>query len=246
MDQSNASNFFVAVQDDQIALENPNSIFLGRVGEHQRHFLNASAAVNYRGNTNKISSITAYQRIAIGFDAIDFFPQLAGQVFASYNDGRLGVPNKPQEVFSQEVRIAPENKNERLNYTAGSFYFNQTNYEPSTNTARIVDATTLDVLTAIGKNEGIAVFGEVNYVFAKAFTATAGFRYEYENRKLVFSRFTDTNGAISFIDPRTELSGNYDALLPKFALSYKIAGNQHTYMSYTRVQGRWHQWQCIA
>lgn len=234
LDQSDASAFFVSVQDPQLGLDNPDSIFLGRVGEHQRNLFNASMAVNYKANTFTISSISAYQRTRLRFDDIDFFPQLPGQVFASYNEGQVGVLNKPQEVFSQEVRISSVNNNSALSYTAGSYYFNQTNYEPSTNTARIVDESTLDVFSQIGKNEGIAVFGELNYSFAKAFTATAGLRYEYENRKLIFSRFEEVNRAITFIDPRTEESGNYDALLPKFALAYKLNENQNVYASYTR------------
>ncbi|GAB5476130.1 MAG: TonB-dependent receptor [Maribacter sp.] len=234
IDQSDASAFFVSVQDDQVALENPDNIFLGRVGEHQRNLFNASASVNYRANGFKLSSISAYQRVGLRFNDLDFLPQFPGQVFASYNDGQVGVMNKPQEVFSQEFRISSEDKNETLNYTAGTFYFNQTNYEPSTNTARIVDESTLDVFSQIGKNEGIAVFGEVNYAFAKAFTATAGLRYEYENRKLIFNRFESVDGIINFIDNRTELSGNYYALLPKFAIGYAISDNQNAYASYTR------------
>ncbi|MEM7581616.1 MAG: TonB-dependent receptor, partial [Cyanobacteria bacterium P01_A01_bin.80] len=234
MDQSDASAFFVSVQDDQVALENPDNIFLGRVGEHQRNLFNASAAVNYRANGFELSSISAYQSVGLRFDDIDFFPQFPGQIFASYNDGQAGVMNKPQEVFSQEVRISSENKNDTFNYTAGSYYFNQTNYEPSTNTARIINDTSFEVFSSIGKNEGIALFGEVNYAFAKAFTATAGLRYEYENRKLIFSRFESVDGIVNFIDNRTELSGNYDALLPKFALGYQINDNQNTYASYTR------------
>ncbi|WP_299537552.1 TonB-dependent receptor [Ulvibacterium sp.] len=234
IDQSDASTFFVSVQDEQVALDNPDSIFLGRVGEHQRNLFNASAAVNYRANAFKLSSISAYQRVGLRFNDLDFLPQFPGQVFASYNDGQVGVMNNPQEVFSQEFRISSEDKNDTLNYTAGTFYFNQTNYEPSTNTARIVDETTLDIFSQIGKNEGIALFGEVNYAFAKAFTATAGLRYEYENRKLIFSRFESVDGIVNFIDNRTELSGNYDALLPKFALGYQISNNQNAYASYTR------------
>ncbi len=234
IDQSNASAFFVSVQDDQAALERPDIINLSRVGEHQRNFLNASAAMNYKAPAFKLSSITAYQRIRLAFDNIDFFPAFNGQIFTSYNDGRTGVMNKPQEVFSQEIRISTENKNEKFNYTVGAFYFNQTNYEPSTNNARIASATTLDVLSSIGKNEGIAVFGEINYAFAKAYTATAGLRYEYENRKLINSRFTDEGGIINLQSPRTEQSGNYDALLPKLALAYKITQNQNAYASFTK------------
>ncbi|WP_350284782.1 TonB-dependent receptor [uncultured Croceitalea sp.] len=234
VDQSDASVFFVSVQDDQVALDNPDSIFLGRVGEHQRNFLNTSVAINYREANFKLSSISAYQRIGLRFDDIDFFPSSPGQIFASYTDGQVGVMNKPQEVFSQEFRISSESKNDRLNYTAGTFYFNQTNYEPSSNTARIADDATLDVLSSIGKNEGIAVFGEVNHVFAKAFTATVGLRYEYENRKLTNSRFTDIGGTITFQSPQRSQSGNYDALLPKFALAHKINTNQNVYASYTR------------
>jgi iron complex outermembrane receptor protein len=234
IDQSDASAFFVSVQDDQLALSDPDRIYLGRVGEHQRNLLNISNAVNYTGESFKITSISAYQRVSLRFDDIDFFPQFSGQIFASYNEGRVGVFNKPQEVFSQELRISSENKNKRINYTAGMYYFNQTNYEPSTNTARIVDANTLDVFSQIGKNEGIAVFGELNYAFSDRFSATVGLRYEYENRKLIFSRFTDSNGDITFVDPRTVESGNYDALLPKLAFAYKINDSQNTYISYTR------------
>lgn len=234
IDQSNASAFFVSVADDQTAIANPNTINLGRVGSHQRNLLNISNATSYNGANVTLSSISAYQRTAIQFDDIDFFPAAPGQLFTSYNNGQTGVMNKPQEVFTQEFKIQSTPKGDRLNYTAGAFYFNQTNYEPSTNTARMVNDTELDVFSQIGKNEGIAAYGQLDYAFAKAFTLTAGLRYEYENRKLIFSRFTDNMGAITINTPRTEVSGDYQAVLPKFALAYELGNNHKLYASYTR------------
>ncbi|SHE98977.1 iron complex outermembrane recepter protein [Arenibacter palladensis] len=234
VDQSDASAFFVSVQDDKLALENPDNIFLGRVGEHGRNLLNTAMVTNYKSNKFKLSSVSAYQRVGIRFDDIDFFSLAGGQVFASYNDGQVGVFNRPQEVFSQEFRISSENKNDKLNYTAGTYYFNQTNYEPSTNSARIINERTLDVLSSIGKNNGIAVFGEVNYSLSESLIVTTGLRYESENRKLVFSRFNDENGTVTFTSPRMEERGNYNALLPKFALAYRVDKNINLYARYTR------------
>ncbi len=234
LDQSDASAFFVSMADDQIAKEYPNRISLGRVGEHQRNLLNASMAMYYKGYHYKISSISSYQRTAIRFDDIDFSSAFPNQIFASYNDGQQGVFNKPQEVFSQEFRMSSDHQNAKINYTSGAFYFNQTNYEPSTNTARATGERTLEVISSIGKNEGIAVFGEINYSLLKRFTATAGLRYEYENRKLINSQFTDDNGVILSVLPREEISGHYDALLPKLAVSYKIGEKQNLYLSYTK------------
>jgi len=234
IDQSDASAFFVSVQDEQTALANPDKIFLGRVGEHQRNIMNASAAVNYTTEAFKITSISAYQRIALRFADLDFLPQFSGQVFSSYRDGRLGDFNRPQEVFSQEIRISSENQNNRLQYTAGTFYFNQTNYEPSTNTARIIDETTVEVFSNIGKNEGLAFFGEINYAVTDKFTATVGLRYEHEKRKLIFSRFEEAGNVRSFTGPRTVNTGSYNALLPKFALAYKLSDFQNIYTSFTR------------
>lgn len=234
LDQSDASAFFVSVADDQLAINNPDQINLGRVGSHKRHLLNTSAAINYKGESTIFSSVSAYQRVGLQFDNIDYFPAFAGQIFTSYRDGQRGVMNKPQEVFSQEFKIQSKPDNDKMDYTAGLYYFNQTNYEPSTNTSRILNATQLDVFTQVGKNEGVAIFGQLEYAFAKAFTLTAGLRYEYEQRELTFGRFIDEGGTITYNTPLTQQRGNYEALLPKFAVAYEINNQQNLYASYTR------------
>lgn len=233
LDKSDASRYLLAVTNDSLALANPDKIFLSRVGEHERNLFNSSLAVNYKAGNFKITSVSAYQRIGLRFDDIDFTSNIPNQVYSTYNDGKVGVFNKPQEVFSEEIRISSNNRNERLNYTAGAFYFNQTNQIAGSN-ARLIGVDSLNVSSTIGKNEGIAFFGEINYSFAEKFTATAGLRYEYENRKSIDSNFNDVNGTIDYSLPRREVSGNYDALLPKFALSYAVDKNQNLYANYTK------------
>lgn len=233
-DVSNASSFFVSLENEVIALANPDRIYLGRIGEHQRSIFNVSLSAKYKGKSYKITSVSAYQNIQLRFNDIDFAPSYPSQVFASYRDGQLGIFNKPQDVISQEFRISSENKNDKLNYTAGVFYFNQTNYEPSSNNARIVNDSTLDVQQTLSENNGIAIFGELNYSIVPRIVATAGLRYESENRELTFTRFTDQSGTIKTVVPQTKRSGAYDAFLPKLSLRLEINESQSIYASYSR------------
>ena len=250
------SSFFTRVDDEVTAVANPDKIFLNRLGSSERNIVNTSLDLSYYVGNFTLSSITSYQAIRTAFEEIDF----VGINTASFYDNTLGGTN-PQNVFSQEFRISSANPEERLQYTAGAFYFNQDNGTTTGNFATVYDAGEFaplgfdnpEIRVAAqnnGDNRGFAFFGQVSYDLTQKLTLTAGMRYDNERRETTFSTtiLDDRNDPITDEDvlnaladlfianniPEETVNGDFDAFSPKLALSYQLQQNASVYASYTR------------
>ncbi len=241
IDQSNASNFFVTQQRDE-ALENPDRVRLGYVGEHRRDILNTSLSINYAAKSFNLSSVTTFQEIGLAYENISwpFFFGGAGSLYSSYRDGRFGVRGEPQQVFTQEFKINSVDIASRLQYTAGVFGFMQDAFEPTTNIGSQIltgaFAGPTFVNTNAGSNKGFAAFGQLTYKINERLEATAGLRYDVEERSNSFN-----DGGLTFIDGQEVFAGNdstitedYNALSPKLAFSYQLSVKSNIYASYSR------------
>jgi iron complex outermembrane receptor protein len=128
-DKSDNSGFMVSQSSDTYAFENPDRINLARIAKHERNILNTSLVAKYLGNNYTLTSISALQTIAFGFQDLDF-----PGIYHSYYNGKIGELLPPQKVWSEEFRIN-SNSEGKLQYTAGVYWFAQKGYEPTTNTA---------------------------------------------------------------------------------------------------------------
>lgn len=128
-DKSDNSGFMVSQSSDTYAFENPDKINLARIAKHERNILNTSLVAKYLGNNYTLTSISALQTIAFGFQDLDF-----PGIYHSYYNGKIGELLPPQKVWSEEFRIN-SNSEGKLQYTAGVYWFAQKGYEPTTNTA---------------------------------------------------------------------------------------------------------------
>lgn len=231
-DKSDATGFMLSVPSEKLAFANPDKIYLTRIGNHQRNILNTSLNLKYYGSGFTLTSVSATQNIGMQYKNIDF-----PGYYSTFYDKEVGEMLPPQTVFTQEFRINSNNADSKLNYSAGIFYFNQTGYEPTTNTVYELDPNNFVISRNKSVNDGLAIYGQVGYKITKSLELTAGLRYDNENRKAIFNGFGDAmlmNGVITNLKPDTTASGKYTAVSPKFALNFLISPKSSIYASYTR------------
>ena len=240
-DKSENSGFMVSQFSDSYAFANPDKINLSRIAKHERNILNTSLVAKYLTTHFTITSISALQTIAFGFEDLDF-PGL----YHSFYNGKVGEMLPPQKVWSEELRIS-SNTNNKLQYTAGIYAFNQKGYEPTTNTAYELSSGeasayglpqgTFLVNRNRSNNTGVAGFGEMSYLLSAKVKATVGLRYDHEKREAIFNGFGDAmlyGGSVTDIKPDIKANGNYASLSPKLSVSYSVSEFTNMYATYTR------------
>lgn len=231
-DWSDNSGFFVSQPNESVAFEDPDKIYLSRIGEHERNIINSALTLKYYGSDFTVTSISALQRIGLSFRDIDF-----PGYYHSFFEKEIGEPLPPQNVLSQELRINGTTASRKLNYIAGLYYFSQVGYEPSTNLAFELAPNLYSIFRNKSNNNGVAFFGELSYKITNKLSATGGLRYDNENRESTFNGFGDASfagGVLTLINPDTIVSGRYSALSPKVALSYALNDKSNLYASFTR------------
>ncbi|MEO1052077.1 MAG: TonB-dependent receptor [Bacteroidota bacterium] len=241
IDQSDASGFFITQQLDR-AINNPDRVGLGYVGDHRRDIINTSLAINYALPGFNLSSVSTYQAIGLSYENVSwpYFFGGAGSLYSSYRDGQFGVRGEPQEVFTQEFKINSTNEQSPIHYTAGLFGFRQDAFEPTTNLGSEILSGPFAGPTFVsvneGTNEGLAAFGQLTYRLGDQWEVIAGLRYDYERRENFFN-----DGGLTFVGSEqvaagtdTTVTGEYNALSPKLAVTYKTSPSSNLYASYTR------------
>ena len=231
-DYSDASGFFVQQLTDSLALARPDAINLGVVGAHDRRIVTAALSAKYYRPGATLESISSLQSIGLSFANIES----GGFRYFSLNDNELGGRPEAQRVYSQELRLNSEGS-APLQYTAGLYGFYQNAVEPTTNLAIQQGPDTYGVTRNVGRNYGVAAFGEIRYQLTEAWQLTAGLRYDREWREATFNGFGDavlTGGELSELRADTTAGGTYGALSPKLALRYAPTERSSVYASYTR------------
>lgn len=231
-DFSNASSFMVSQATETIAFETPDVINLTRIGRHNRNFTNYSLVTKYNAKQFDITSISAFQQISFSFQDIDF-----PGYFHSFYNNQIGEKLPPQDVLSQELRINSNNQNSKFQYVAGLFGFKQVGFEPTTNLAYELAPDSYVIYRNRSNNHGFAVFGEVSYKVTKNLKATAGARFDMEEREATFNGFGDaifSGGVVTNINPDQTKSGKYNAFSPKASLFYVLNNHSNVYATYTR------------
>jgi iron complex outermembrane recepter protein len=232
-DWSDNTGFFVSQSSEVVAFRNPDKINLSRIGEHERKIVNSALTLKYYGSGFSLTSISALQRIGLSFKDIDF-----PGFYHSFYEKEIGEALPPQNVFSQEFRVNGATRwTDKLKYTAGLFYFSQVGYEPSTNLAFELAPDAYSIFRNQSSNNGVAAFGEMTYKIMRKLSATAGLRYDNENRESTFNGFGDAvflGGVFTQVNKDTTVSGTYSALSPKVALSFALSEKSNLYASFSR------------
>ena len=145
-------------------------------------------------------------------------------------------------VWTQEFRIQAPEEEEQFQWIVGGYFESREFDNPDRATIFGNDAAavfpgtipgTSNVSSAESQDTTIAVFGQISYRPIEDLTLTAGLRYENTDSRLSnFEQFLRIPGfpditLASFDD----IEENSDALLPRFAINYKLNPNATIYSS---------------
>ena len=93
--------------------------------------------------------------------------------------------------------------------------------------------STINIST--GKNNGLALYGQLTYSITKKLDVIGGLRYDYENRKLNVEGEYAKDGEAPFVTlPDTSAKLNFNAVSPKLGLNYAASLNTNLYLTYSR------------
>jgi iron complex outermembrane receptor protein len=220
-------------------LAKPFQVNTNNSNVERRNNFNTSLAANYYGNDFTFTSVSSYIDWHVWYEGrgvdYDFSPL----------DALSTAPDQRQHVFSQELRFAsPPASQNRLKWVAGAYGFTQRtrmnapvffgpDYILLDPAATNVPFTTTNV--SRGTNRGYAFFGQVTYGITGKLDFTAGIRYDHETRKLgPHTDYQKDPDPVTQLMPSQDYKANFNAVTPKFVLSYKLQDNMLLYGSYAR------------
>jgi iron complex outermembrane recepter protein len=237
LENDNDRGSFPWVGSYEQVLAQPYKVNTDLANIERRNNFNTSLAANYYGKDFNFTSVSSY---------IDWHAWYQGKgVDYDFSplDALSTAPNQRQHVFSQEIRFSsPSASQSKLKWVAGAYGFTQ-NSRMNAPTFFGPDYTQLDpssdapfTSTGIsrGNNKGFAFFGQATYSITNKLDFTAGIRYDHETRKL--SQHTDYEKEPDPVvsSPMQDYEANFNAVTPKFVLSYKPQDNMLLYGSYAR------------
>lgn len=240
--QNNRNNgAFPLVYGADEAVNNAYKLSQNAIARMIDNTLNASLVINHSGSGFNFSSQTAWQNNHRYYNAPldgDFSPADAVTIINNYGNKWNNV-----KVFTQEFKFtSPANTNSPLKWTGGVYFFNQNNpVKQATHIGKdtfglgapMQDFATINTTT--GKNTGVAVYGQINYSFNSKFELIAGLRYDYEHKQLTVKGEFQPDGADAIVTlPDTTGKAHFNALSPKFGLSYHLTHNNNLFATYSR------------
>jgi iron complex outermembrane receptor protein len=240
-DQSiGASSYYQAVENDSIAITNPYKFSVNDVGTNSRKISNNSVVITSYQKKFTVRSISTFQYILQAYDKIDQDLTSFDYAYGSTYKNKLG-DGMPQFVYSEELRFTSPDNTSKLKWTGGAYLFKQLyNKQYATVYKDLAflfgSYPGIEVNKAILNNNGMALFGQIDYAITNKLIVTAGCRYDVENRKAEVSRFRvdELNNIINYtFSPETKTK-QFSALSPRAVLKYSIGESQSIYASYTR------------
>jgi iron complex outermembrane receptor protein len=200
---------------------------------------NASLVVNYAGTINFSSQTSFQSNYRIYEDPIDgdFSPLDIVSIVNNYGEDWNKV-----NVWTQEFRLfSEEGSNSKFSWLVGLFGFvkedpvKQGTFFGENGDIYGSQPNTTLLTTNMGKNNGIALFGQGNYRLSERLDLTLGLRYDRENRELTGKgEFLMEGMDPIVIQPDTTGKADFSALSPKVALSYDVSDDQMLFLSYSR------------
>ncbi|MAT83725.1 MAG: hypothetical protein CMQ43_01690 [Gammaproteobacteria bacterium] len=197
-----------------------NSVYTDNAGtkitpEQSVEVWGGNLTATWRLGEVELKSITSYREFDIHFfNDIDFSPYL---LFANNHD------EYTQEQWSQELQLAGDAMDGRMNYVVGLYYFEEEGREAIFN--QIAFAPPLSAppdfffqyLDRYIDNDSQAVFGQVNFDLTDVLTLTVGARYTESNKdfNLVTERrvgpISDQSGKLKTTETTPLVSLSWDA-----------------------------------
>ncbi|GAO41681.1 TonB-dependent receptor [Flavihumibacter petaseus] len=205
--------------------------------------MNAVASIRYSRNKFQLLSQTAYQNNYKYYDDpidADFSPIDGITIINNYGRDWNRV-----QVWTEELRLSsPAGNKNPLQWTAGVYLFIQDNpVKQAThfgNDAELVGADHPNfslINTSIGKNRGLAGYGQATYTVSPKWSITGGLRYDLEKRELsVLGEYQDDSESQPQFAyrPDTAASRNFSSFSPKLSINYQPAAQQLLFLSYSK------------
>ncbi len=230
---------FPMVNGVEDAFNNPFKLNQNATARMNDKTLNASLAVHHNGSKVNFTSLLAWQtnhRYYAGPLDGDFSPLDAVTIINNY-DGKW---NKVK-ALTHEFRFTSV-QNKKLNWTAGTYFFRQTNpnkqathFGKDAGLLGVPDTDFATINTTEATNTGIAVYGQLQYNLTKQLSVIAGGRYDYENKELKVRGEYQKDGTDAFVIlPDTMGKKHYNAFSPKLGLQYQATTNTTWFANYSR------------
>lgn len=192
-----------------------------------------SLKVTYNGDNLRFTSITARNSSNVSY--ISDGDYTADDLYTFSSD-------ISSTLWSQEFRLqSPESAKEwkwllGAYAQARSFDVNRQQVEYTEVGAALFEIPDVRFGDTIAKYDQttLAAFGQVDYTPADPLTLSLGLRYEYSRDELERSDRLETFDGISAVSGEVKDSIDGDALLPRFALTYRFSPNTAAYASISR------------
>jgi iron complex outermembrane receptor protein len=225
----NNGAFVLAGSRDE-AFENPFVLNQNSTTELVDNIFNSALNIEHHGQSFNFQSVSTYQSnyryYKTGIDS-DFSP---ADLFTIVNN--YGRDWNRVQVYTQEFKLSsPTASTSPLKWTAGTYLYYQDN--PTRQGFRLgadmgpgTEGLTM-ISTSIGKNKGVAVYGQATYTITPSLDLTAGIRYDHEHRALTLR---------SDEEPPVDRTGttSYNAISPKAGMTYHLNDRSSVYGVYSR------------
>ncbi|MBW4618605.1 MAG: TonB-dependent receptor [Cyanosarcina radialis HA8281-LM2] len=217
----------------EIGQEDPFKIEENEIADLNLSVSGQSLKVAYNGDDFRFTSITAHNASNTGYRSDGDYT--ARDLFAF--DTKIA-----SNIWSQELRLQSPANAGRFNWLLGayvqdrSFDIDRQRIEYSREGAAffgIPDIRFGDTVAAYDQTT-LAAFGQVDFTPIDPLTLTVGLRYEYSRDDLERSDRIETFDGVSTTSGQLNDSIDGDALLPRFALTYRFSPNVAAYASITR------------
>ncbi|HET6629981.1 MAG TPA: TonB-dependent receptor [Woeseiaceae bacterium] len=142
------------------------------------------------------------------------------------------------EQFSQELHFTGTAANDRLDWLAGLYYFDESGFDDVTADigAGIFEAIGVPLSIAgptYVDNKSYAAFLNLGYAFTERLSGSAGIRYSRDEKRAVINQvFPDLGSVPVLANPVGEES--FDDVTPKVSLEYRWTDDVMTYASFAR------------
>lgn len=202
---------------------NPHEANVDYEGDSLKEAYGANLRAEYEAENMNLISITAIRQDDNKLDHdMDFTPV----------DGQRQLYQRDYYTLSEELRLVSDYKDSPFEWIVGFYGFKEEQdhnlvYTLGKDWANPAWGFFAGDYPVTGKTDTIggAVFGETSFTFSNTIKITGGLRYDRETQDLDYDA-TGTGAA------KGSTSATFDALLPKFAVSY-VAGEK--YMPYATI-----------
>lgn len=197
-----------------------DNLLLNQEGKTDIEWSQLMLEANWEIGPGTLTSVSGYRDVQYYAEGEE---GTAEEIVNSFNE-------MDQDQFSQELRYAATALNDRLNYTVGVYYFEQ-----SLSQAYRLDIFSTPTFMPYGEmdHKTGSVFAQGDYEFADNWFLTLGARYTWEEKSVDIARGNDCTVDFqceyTFSDSQT-----WNNLSPKVGLSWTPYDGLLTYLSWTK------------